>query len=61
MFTHHDKLKDLIIIVEKLINHCERTIDAHNKVYKFYFNSQTLLKMIHVMLLIFDPKRLQII
>ena len=53
-FTHHDKLKNLIMIIEKLINHCEKTIDARNKVYKVYFDSQTLLKMIYIMSLMFD-------
>ena len=57
--THHDELKNLIMIVEKLINHCERTIDARNKVYKVYFDNQTSLKMIHVMSLMFDQKKLQ--
>ena len=58
-FTHHDKLKNLIIIVEKLINHCEKTIDARNKIYKVYFDSQASLKMIYVMSLIFNQKKLQ--
>ena len=58
-FTHHDKLKNLIIIIEKLINHCERTIDAHNKIYKVYFDNQASLKIIHVMSLMFDQKKLQ--
>ena len=38
-FTHHDELKKLIMIVEKLINQCERIIDARNKIYKIYFNN----------------------
>ena len=53
-FTHHDKFKNLIIIVEKLINHCKKTIDLRNKIYKIYFDSQISLKVIHVILLIFD-------
>ena len=47
------------MIVEKLINHCEKMIDARNKVYKVYFDNQTLLKMIHVILSMFNQKRLQ--
>ena len=57
--THHDELKNLIMIVEKLINHCERTTDARNKVYKVYSDNQISLKMIHVMSSMFDQKRLQ--
>ena len=53
-FTHYNKLKSLIIIIKKLINYCEKTIDARNKVYKVYFDNQTLLKMIHVMSFMFD-------
>ena len=44
--THHKKLKNLIMIVERLINHCKKTIDARNKIYKVYFDNQTSLKMI---------------
>ena len=58
-FTHHDELKNLIMIVEKLINYCERTTDARNKIYKVYFDSQTSLKMIHVMSSMFNQKKLQ--
>ena len=47
------------MIVEKLIDYCERTIDACNKIYKIYFDNQTLLKIIHVMSLMFDQKKLQ--
>ena len=53
-FTHHDELKNLIMIVEKLINHFEKAIDARNKIYKVYFNNQTSLKMIHVISLMFN-------
>ena len=53
-FTHHDKLKNLIIIVEELINYCEKTINGRKKIYKVYFNNQTLLKMIYVILLMFN-------
>ena len=58
-FTHHDKLKNLIIIVEKLINYCERTIDARNRIYKVYFDNQTSLKMIYIMSSMFNQKKLQ--
>ena len=57
--THHHKLKKLIMIIEKLISQCERTINTRNKIYKVYFNNQASLKVIHVMSLIFDQKRLQ--
>ena len=33
---HHDKLKKLIIIVEELIDHCERTTNARDRIYKIY-------------------------
>ena len=39
MITHHDELKKLIMIVEKLIDHCERTTNARDKIYKIYFNN----------------------
>ena len=39
MLTHYDKLKSLIMIVEKLINYYEKTINARNKIYKVYFNN----------------------
>ena len=58
-FTHHNKLKNLIMIVEKLINYCEKMIDARNKIYKIYFDNQTSLKMIHVMSLMFNQEKLQ--
>ena len=57
--THYDELKNLIIIVEKLINYCERTIDARNKIYKFYFDNQTSLKIIYVISSMFNQKKLQ--
>ena len=57
--THHDELKNLIMIVEKLVNHCEKAIDARNRVYKVYFDNQTSLKMIYVMSSMLDQKRLQ--
>ena len=37
--THHDEFKKLIMIVEKLIDHCERATNARDKVYKIYSNS----------------------
>ena len=42
------------MIVKKLIDHCEKTTNARDKIYKIYFDNQVLLKMIHVMLLMFD-------
>ena len=39
ILTYYNELKNLIIIVEKLINHCEKMIDARNKIYKVYFNN----------------------
>ena len=53
-FTHHDELKNLIMIVEKLIKHYKKTTDARNKIYKIYFDNQALLKVIHVISLMFD-------
>ena len=49
MITHHDELKKLIMIVEKLIDYYERTTNARDKIYKIYSDSQISLKMIHVM------------
>ena len=46
------------MIIEKLINYCEKTIDTRNKIYKVYFDNQTSLKMIHVISSIFDQKKL---
>ena len=57
--THYDKFKKLIMIIEKLINHCERTINARDKIYKIYSDNQILLKMIHVISLMFDMHQLQ--
>ena len=57
--THHDELKNLIMIVEKLINHYERTINTRNKIYKVYFDNQTSLKIIYIMSLLFDKKKSQ--
>ena len=59
MFTHYDKLKNLIMIVEELINDCKRTINAYNKIYKIYFNSQASLKMTHIISSMFNQKKLQ--
>ena len=57
--TYHDELKNLIMIVEKLISHCERTINARNKIYKVHFDNQSSLKMIYVISLMLNQKRLQ--
>ena len=54
MITHHDKFKKLIIIVEELIDHYEKTTNARDKIYKIYFDNQISLKMIHVILLMHD-------
>ena len=54
MITHYDEFKELIIIVKELIDYYKRTINARDKIYKVYFNSQISLKMIYVMLLIFN-------
>ena len=59
MITHHDELEELIMIVEELINHCERTTDARDKIYKIYFDNQVSLKAIHVISSMFNQKRLQ--
>ena len=37
--THYGKLKNLIIIIERLINYCEKATDARNKIYKVYFDN----------------------
>ena len=52
--THHDEFEKLIIIVEKLIDHCEKTMNARDKIYKVYSDNQISLKMIHVMSLMHD-------
>ena len=57
--THHNEFEELIMIVEELINHCERTTNARDKVYKIYSDNQVSLKAIHVMSSMFDQKRLQ--
>ena len=57
-FTHHDKLKNLIMIVERLVNHYEKTIDARNKIYKIYFDSQASLKIIYIMSSMFNQEKL---
>ena len=57
--THHEKFKKLIMIVEELIDYCERTTNARERIYKIYFNNQISLKMIHVMSLMLDQKKLQ--
>ena len=57
--THHDEFEKLIMIVEKLIDYCERTTNAREKIYKIYSDNQASLKMIHVMSLMLDQKKLQ--
>ena len=57
--THYNELEELIMIVEKLIDYCERATNARDRIYKIYSDSQVSLKMIHVILLVFDQKRLQ--
>ena len=57
--TNHDEFEKLIMIIKRLINHCERTTNARDKIYKIYFDNQVSLKMIHVMSLMLDQKRLQ--
>ena len=57
--THHDEFEKLIMIVEELINHCEKATNARDKIYKIYFDSQASLKMIHIILLMHDQKKLQ--
>ena len=39
IFMHHDELKNLIMIIKELINRCEKSVDACNKIYKIYFNN----------------------
>ena len=57
--THHNEFKELIIIVKKLIDYCERTMNARDKIYKIDFNSQISLKVIYIILLMHDQKKLQ--
>ena len=57
--THYDEFKELIMIVKELIDHCEKTTNARDKIYKIYSDSQTLLKMIYIILLMHDQKKLQ--
>ena len=38
-FIHYDKFENLIIIIEKLIKHCENSSNVRDKIYKIYFNS----------------------
>ena len=37
--TYHDKFEKLIIIVEELIDYCEKAINARDKIYKIYFDN----------------------
>ena len=54
MITYHDELEKLIMIIKKLIDYCEKTTNARDKIYKIYSDNQVSLKIIHVMLLMFD-------
>ena len=47
------------MIVERLIDYYERMINTRDKIYKIYSDNQASLKVIHVMSLMFDQKRLQ--
>ena len=47
------------MIVEELIDYCEKTTNARDKIYKIYSDNQTSLKMIHIMSLMHDQKKLQ--
>ena len=42
------------MIVKELIDYYKKTTNARDKVYKIYFNNQTSLKIIHVILSIFE-------
>ena len=57
--TYHEKLENLIIIIEKLIKCCEISDNAYNKIYKVYFNSQFSLKAVYIILSILNQERLQ--
>ena len=57
--THHDEFEELIMIVEELIDYCERTTNARDKIYKIYSDNQASLKVIHVMSSMHDQKKLQ--
>ena len=48
-FIHHDKFKIFIIVIEKLIKHYKNSNSVRDKVYKNYFNNQSLLKVMNVM------------
>ncbi len=37
--THHEKLKELIVEVERLIKLCRAKINEISKIYKMYLNS----------------------
>ena len=56
---YHNKLKNLIIIIKKLINRCEKSINARNKIYKIYSDNQTSLKIIYIISLTLDQRKLQ--
>ena len=52
--THYDKFKELIMIVKELIKYYEKAMNVCNKIYKIYFDSQASLKVIHIILSMFD-------
>ena len=39
IITHHDEFEKLIIIVENLIDYCERATNARERIYKIYFDN----------------------
>ena len=47
------------MIVKRLIDYCEKTTNARDKVYKIYSDNYISLKMIHVISSIFNQKKLQ--
>ena len=47
------------MIVEKLIDYCEKATNARDKIYKIYSDNQVSLKMIHVISSMHDQKKLQ--
>ena len=57
--THYDEFEKLIMIIKELIDYYKRTTNMRNKVYKIYFNSQISLKIIQIMSLMFNQKKLQ--
>ena len=47
------------MIIKELIDYCEETTNARDKIYKIYSDNQVSLKMIHVMSSMLDQKKLQ--